>query len=322
MNNSSLLKKGLLGLVLLFMALAPAQAQVFPSPESNIPYLLTFGRGASASWGDDDYSMTFFFLIPETYDGPVYLRVYDPQVGGAIDEERNGYNTKTTFAIYGKNGAFSDPDAQSGDPTGNYRSGELLDAMEFGNDAEYDEKWYTFREMSMDEGEEISAFGGKVFKIISEGMSGDDGNLFKYALSSSPTENKAIEGAQGFTFEYTFRLPDGPVRCHLYPFITDNVVSITQSNFDWDDDGAIRIVSIAKRGELVVTSEDGDWAESIHEIVKDEHGNSLDIQLIKQKEFKNNNVVFRVRNQYDQNLPFYSTPIGVITPKGGIGVRQ
>ena len=61
-------------------------AQPVPNIEENIPYLMTFGKQAETSWGDDDFSQTFFFLLPKDYSNPVFIWVYDPDVGGDVDE--------------------------------------------------------------------------------------------------------------------------------------------------------------------------------------------------------------------------------------------
>lgn len=36
-------------------------SQPVPNVDENIPYLMTFGNRAETSWGDDDFSQTFFF---------------------------------------------------------------------------------------------------------------------------------------------------------------------------------------------------------------------------------------------------------------------
>jgi hypothetical protein len=53
-------------------------AQPVPAGDENIPYLMTFGPKASTSWGDDDFSQTFFFL--KNFSQPVYIR-FDPEIG-------------------------------------------------------------------------------------------------------------------------------------------------------------------------------------------------------------------------------------------------
>ena len=49
-----------------------ATAQPVPAEDENIPYLMTFGKNGDQSWGDDDFSQTFFFKIPTSYNDPFY----------------------------------------------------------------------------------------------------------------------------------------------------------------------------------------------------------------------------------------------------------
>lgn len=50
----------------------------------------------------------------------------------------------------------------------------------FGEDAEQDNGWYTFGPFNPAEGELQPEVGGYVFKLIVEGLDGDDGNLYKF----------------------------------------------------------------------------------------------------------------------------------------------
>lgn len=303
-----------LRLLLLHVALslpfASAMAQQFPGVEENIPFLITFGKNGLTSWGDDDFSQTFFFAIPKDQKDPVYVRVFDPDIGGQHDEMKGDFNTKCKFTVYGGVGAFTNPDAQGSGPEGSYDSGTQLTTKTFGVDPKNDNNWYTFGPFNPTEGEYVEQHGGYLFKVIAEGVSGDDGNIYKYFLSTRPDRNLEIEGANAFTYEYSFRLPNQPTICHIYPFVDKDVVSVQQHNFDWDDDGIIRIVSVARKGEIVRLSADDKWALSKHEITERELNTSLDIQLIKSKNVNNNNVVLRVTNQYGKAVAFYSIPIG------------
>ena len=91
-------------------------AQPVPSVEENIPFLVTFSKSAEKNWGDDDFVQLFFFAVPESRKEPVYIRVCDPDVGGLNDEDRGGFNSKTSCAVYGGKGAHSDPDAKKTNP--------------------------------------------------------------------------------------------------------------------------------------------------------------------------------------------------------------
>jgi hypothetical protein len=297
---------------LTFLAIG-LKAQPVPAGDENIPYLMTFGPAAGTSWGDDDYSQTFFFLIPKSFSQPVYLRVFDPDISGTTDELNGIFDSRMTYSIYGGKGCYSHKDAQETQPVGNYKSGNLLASKSFGNQPDYDNKWYTFGPFNPSEGEYIQKFDGYILKVICDGISGDDGNLYRYFLSTKMDENKSVEGANAFAYEYSFRMHDNPLEVsHIYPFVDDRTISVKLSNFDWDSDGFIRTVSVARKGQLSKVSAEDNWLEDEFKIFEEEKKTSLDIQFIKRKNppVKNNNVVVNVRNQYGELLPFYVIPIG------------
>lgn len=287
--------------------------QPVPAGDENIPYLMTFGPKAEKSWGDDDFSQTFFFVVPKSFSEPLFIRVFDPDVGGTTDELNIKWDTRVIYSVYGGKECYTHPDAQETQPVNNYKSGILLATKTFMENASYDNKWYTFGPFNPTEGEYISKFDGFVFKVICDGVDGDDGNLYRYFLSTRQNENKPIEGANAFAFEYSFRMHDDPVEVsHIYPFVDDRTITVKLSNFDWDNDGFIRTVSVVRRGQTSPVSNQDEWFEDEFKILPEEHNKSLDIQFIKRKSpvVKNNNVVVNVRNQYGELLPFYVIPLG------------
>ncbi len=298
---------------LLCLNILSSIAQQVPAAEENIPFLVTFGKESATGWGDDDYCQIFFFVVPENTTNPIYIRVFDPDIGGAHDEIRVAWNTKTRFSVFGGAGTISNADAKGVDPTGNFKSGSQLATKVFDQE-KYDNDWYTFGPFYPKEGELDRQFGGYVFKVVCEGIAGDDGNLYRYFLSSDANKNMPIDGGNAFTYEYTFRMHDDPKQVsHIYPFIDSKVTSVKQTNFDWDNDGIIKIVSKVKPGILVKTSGENEWSNSEHKIEKDELNSSLDFQFIKSKNaIARNNVVISIRNQYGELLPFYAVPIGGI----------
>ncbi len=288
-------------------------AQSVPAAEENIPFLVTFGNKAEKSYGDDDFTQTFFFVVPQSHAQPIYIRVFDPNIGGKHDELNSSSDTKTSFTVYGGKGCISEKDARSTNPEGNFKSGTMLKTKTFDSDSKYDDTWYTFGPINPSEGELQTKYGGYVFKVIAQGTTGNDGNLYRYYLSTLADQNRSVEGGNAFTFEYCFRLhKSGNQISHIYPYIDDKVVSVRQSNFDWDDDGVIRIVSSARKGEKATCYGDNKWATSSHKIYESEKGKSLDIQFVKKagSVSENNNVVFYITNQYGEMLPFYTIPIG------------
>jgi hypothetical protein len=311
--------KNLVRIILGFLLFTtPCIAQQVPAVEENIPFLVTFGKEGDKSWGDDDFSQTYFFVIPKFQVQPIYIRVFDPETSSSFDEKKGEYNTKTKFSVYGGKESFTNKDVRLKDPAGKYKSGNLLATKTFISSDVYDGEWYTFGPFNPTEGELVSLYGGYIFKIIAEGISGDDGNLYKYFLSSSPTTNKAIEGGNAFTFEFTFRLSDNQKDvAHLYPYIEENVYSVRMSNFDFDNDGEVNIVSMAKKGELSKASGNNIWVDTEHKIAEKEKKTTLDVQFIKNKKtlIKNNNVTLYVTNQDGNLLPIYTVPIGGVPQK-------
>ena len=288
-------------------------SQPAPAEDENIPYLVTFGADSERSWGDDDFCQIFFFKVPPSHKDPFYIRVYDPDTGGEIDEMKGNFNTSVSFSIYGGYGTWSNEDAKQTDPIGNYKSGSMLASKKFETSSRYDDEWYTFGPFIIKEGEFIEELDGYIFKAIVQGIKGDDGNLYRFFLSSDKRENNPIEGGNVFTYEYTFRLSNNQNSVsQIYPYLDNEVTSVKISNYDWDNDGFIRVVSIAKRGELCDISNQSEWKENTFLITERERNTSMEIQFIKSNtsHIRNNNVVVIVQNQYGESLPFYVIPIG------------
>jgi hypothetical protein len=302
-------------------------SQPVPGDDENIPYLMTFGPKAEKTWGDDDFSQTFFFVVPENYKDQVFIKVFDPDVGGLVDELNGTFDTQMIYSIYGGKEAYSHPDARGTDPIGKYKSGNLLASKSFGVNPRYDNNWYVFGPFNPTEGEYVKQYGGYIFKIICDGTAGNDGNMYRYFMSTSATINKAIEGGYAFAYEYSFRMHDDPKEIsHIYPYVDDRTLTIKQMNFDWDKDGFIRVVSVARKGQMCATSFEDEWVSSEFKILDEEKNTSLDFQFIKKMSppIKNNNVVINVQNQYGELLQFYTVPIGGV-PKykfGGIEAKK
>jgi hypothetical protein len=287
-------------------------SQPVPNVEENIPYLMTFGNQADTDWGDDDFSQTFFFLIPDGYDQPFFIRVFDPDTGGEIDEIDGVFDTRSVFEVFGGEGNWSDPDAKETSPNGNYKSGTLLATRSFTDNPRYDNDWFTFGPFNPAQGEHADMYDGYIFKIICEGVSGDDGNMYRYFLSTSATENREIEGANAFAYEYSFRMHDDVEEVsHIYPYVEEGTISVRISNFDWDWDGHIVVISVRRQGREIKTSGEDFWANDELRIEEGEIGTSFDFRFVKARPLvRHNNVVVNVRNQFGDAMPFYTIPLG------------
>ncbi len=289
--------------------------QPVPGKDENLPFLVTFGKQGQTSWGDDDFYQVWFFAIPRDFNQQFYIRIFDPDCGGEHDEIQGEFNTRTLFSVYGGKGV--DPD-QNEDSKGllngmNYKGGNLLASRVFAGEARYDNKYFTFGPLNPTSGDFNKKWNSYIFKIVCEGISGDDGNLYRYFLSRDPNNNVAIEGANAFTYEYTFRMwNDFKSVAHIYPYIDTGIVSIKERNFDWDYDGTILVVSRYKQGVPMKTSNEDYWEEQVLPIEPQEIQSSLDFQFHKKQGelVKNNNVVVTLENQRGDALKFFSSPIG------------
>ena len=164
-----MLNRGLLILLFIFSGVL-SYSQPVPADDENIPYLVTFSKDALPGWGDDDFIQIFFFVIPENYKQPFYISVFDPDIGGTIDESDGPFNSETEFSFYGGLKCWSDKAAQSEHPSGNFKSGKLLASKVFGVNPRYDNNWYKFGPFNPVEGELVTKFGGYVFKMIIHGI--------------------------------------------------------------------------------------------------------------------------------------------------------
>jgi len=309
--------KKLIALLMLAMAFSPGlvHGQAVPGKDENIPFLVTFGKFGETSWGDDDFVSIFFFTIPKDFNRQFYIKVFDPDCGGQHDEIQGVFDSKTLFSVYGGKGVDPDKNVESRGlkDTDNYKQGNLLASKVFGNESTYDNRYYAFGPFNPTEGDYNEKWRSYIFKIVCEGISGDDGNLYRYFLSSDKNNDIPIEGANAFTYEYTFRMwNDNKSISHIYPYVDTGIVSIKQRNFDWDDDGIILVVSTYKQGLPVPVSNENNSVESVIPIEAAEIGKSLDFQFHKKKEFlvRNNNVVIALENQRGDALQFFSSPIG------------
>jgi hypothetical protein len=302
--------------------------QAVPGKDENIPFLATFGKMGETSWGDANFYSVFFFTIPKDFNRQFYIKVFDPDVGGENDEIQGVFDSKTKFSVYGGKGVDPDknPESRGLKKGDNYKGGNLLASKVFGVDPAYDNKYYAFGPLNPTEGDYNEKWKSYVFKVVCEGISGDDGNMYRYFLSRDAGSDLPIEGANAFTYSYTFRMwNDIKSVSHIYPYVDTGVVSIKLRNFDWDNDGSILVVSTYKQGIPVPISNEDDWKEAIVPIEQAEIGKSLDFQFHKKQEYlvKNNNVVVTIENQRGEAQPFFSSPIGgVPVYKPAIGIRK
>ncbi|HLN55084.1 MAG TPA: hypothetical protein VK207_03770 [Bacteroidales bacterium] len=307
--------KFLIILFFILLLMPDSYSQPVPGKDENIPFLVTFGKEGKTSWGDNTFYSVWFFLISKDYTRPFYIRIFDPDCGGEHDEIQGEFNTKTLFSVYGGKGVDPEINIESrGDEKGlNYKKGNLLSSKLFSKEAATDNKYHVFGPFNPTDGDFNPKWNSYIFKIVCEGVAGDDGNLYRYFLSSDPNNNIPVEGANAITYRYIFRMwNDFKSVAHIYPYIDTGIIRVKQYNFDWDNDGKIMVVSRHKQGYNVAVSGEDNDAQSDILIDPSEVNSSLDFQFHKRQGelVKNNNVVITTKNQRDETMPFYSSPIG------------
>ncbi len=296
--------------IFLFSCISRLLAQSIPTPESNIDYIVTYGSEANSAYGDDDYAQVFFITIPQQYTGKIYLRIFSPAANSPADVKNGDFNSLFEYSIYGGNAAF-DEESTLPNPSDGYKRGELLETETFDQNA--DTGWVAMGPFNpKDGGGFVNTANNKqrIFKVICQGIAGDDGNAYRLFVSMEREKNIPINGANSFTYEYSFRMKTGKgAQCYLYPFIDTYTKAIKQYNFDYDGDGTIRLYTVKRKGLLLSTSEDGKWATNTIPIQEEERNKTGEIAFIKKGNWYND-VTFYMLNQYDKSVPFYTIPIG------------
>jgi PKD repeat protein len=219
--------------------------------EKNI-MLITYGSDSKTVEGDNDYRQEIVIRIPADLKEDLYLRIFDPDVGGKFDDKfgfHRGFDTQTRFSLLG--------------------AGEIKSEI-FGLDRAADNTWYEFARFSPQAGER--AGDHYVFKLRIEGLKGDDGNVFDVAVSERPDENRSPEGTELFSYEPTIRLPASGISAELRFQIPSDGSEVIIRGFDlaW---AKLRVDTRFRSGLRAVNpSGQGQWAENRITLEQDENG--------------------------------------------------
>jgi PKD repeat protein len=254
----------LLAFILIFSILHPCWAH-----ESTT--LITYGASSKTTEGDDDFRQVIFLTIPSTTPPEeLCLRIFDPDVGGAFDEQYGDWDTQTRFRLYGGEGAYTAPTIRTPFPDEADRlKGDLIADTTFGRDEFSDSKWFTYARFTSAQGERVG--GVNVFKLVVEGTKGDDGNVFEVTVSTHPKRNDPPRGLKIINYCPTIRLPAIGVHAELRFLVPEKVREITIHNFDLA--GASMTLQTRFRSNLTITpSEQGKWAENKMTLEQDEAG--------------------------------------------------
>ncbi|MEO4041344.1 PKD domain-containing protein [Hoeflea sp. CAU 1731] len=208
-------------------ALLPVRAED-PESTAHKPLLVTFGPRAAQSEGDHDYRQLVRISAPSDA-GRLYIRVYDPDVGGAHDEPLAGFDTQTRFSLYG-NGSettiYRDPQGVVQETV----TGEPVGSVEFRSDSEADGQWVTL--FTVDASDGVAMGEAREFVLAIEGVSGNDGNVFDVFVSRQENENVAPHGTSVYSYVPTFQSPEEGVFVELRFRVPQDADALDVENFD------------------------------------------------------------------------------------------
>lgn len=294
----------LLPIFLIFILLKPCWAQESAT-------LITYGAGAKITEGDDDFKQIIFFIIPKTTRSDnLYLRIFDPDVGGAWDEQDGPWDSLTRFRLYGGQGAYTAPTVRTPFPDEDDRlAGDLIADETFGVNEFSDNKWLTYGTFSPLQGEEVG--GAIIFKLVVDGVKGDDGNVFEVTVSTHPKRNNPPEGLKMINYCPTIRLPAFWVHAELRFSVPEKVREITVHNFDLA--GAKTALQTRFRSDLTITpSGQGKWAEKKVKLEQHEAGTLAALTYEGGHEMPND-ATFYVTDENGEALPIL-LPVYALKP--------
>lgn len=169
-----------------------------------VDLMTTYGNMATNDSIDDACSRTIFFVLPENYTGSFYVRIFDPDCGGANDNSIGLWETNTEFEVFGGAGCIKMPGAESEDQESIEGSGTLLQEKLFADESAIDGTWVTFGPFKAEQGEKLEEYSARFFKLVVGGTTGDDGNQYAVFLSISDDRNEELNGASIYKDSYAF----------------------------------------------------------------------------------------------------------------------
>ena len=222
--------------------------------DSSQAYVSTSGLGADPTAGDDDKVQIIFFEVPDGPTDTLYVRIYDPDTGGSHDRVGpDGVFGETTmsYSLRGEGGAYSNVDARSDHPgAAGITSGTLLAQQTVGEDGLLDGRWLS---LAINRGQGELVQGSRLFKLVVQGASGDDGNGYQVAISADANSNITVPGARLFAFSWSVALPTPNGAVAVHPYVPTSANRVTQFNFDFDTSpGSAITLSTPQRVILVV----------------------------------------------------------------------
>ena len=164
--------------------------------------MVTYGNMTQSDVVNACCSQTLFIVIPEGHANSFFVRVFDPDCGGKNDNCNGLWETNTEFEFYGGKGCIHMHLKDGKEMNSHSDKGTLLLEKLYADEPQIDNSWVTFGPFTAEQGEKLKDYSGRFFKLIVEGKTGNDGNHYAVALSSSGLENTELAGATLYKGEF------------------------------------------------------------------------------------------------------------------------
>lgn len=196
---------------LAMLALLAMLPHILQAQQARGLYFAVYGQDAPPERGDNNHVQAIYIDIPVTETRPVYLRIFDAEVGGYLDERHGDFNTQTRFMLVGGASAARifevRPDVQRSPYTyHNVPSEDIIHDRTFGVDRSSDGRYYVLGELIPDRGY-LTPDGFRRFVFMILGIEGNDGNFFDFVISYDPNDKVEPDNYRMFAYELTFRMP-------------------------------------------------------------------------------------------------------------------
>ncbi|MCF6270143.1 MAG: PKD domain-containing protein [Melioribacteraceae bacterium] len=153
---------------------------------------VTYGAEGNPKEGDNDFKQIFFIKVDENAEDSFGVELFDIDCAGENDQAFNqNYNSEFRFSIFGGKRVFTSKSITLESPrsTDLYK-GKLIKEIFVRDESEYDDRWIPFVNLNKSQGEFVD--GAYYFKLLVEGVSGDDANVFNVRIVSENNDKIKI----------------------------------------------------------------------------------------------------------------------------------
>ncbi|MDM8553813.1 PKD domain-containing protein [Desulfococcaceae bacterium HSG7] len=193
----------------------------------NQNFLITSGKDAFIASGDSLHRSIFYFEVPQTYAGKIYVRIFDADIGNDFDSWEQ--DSEVLYRLFGKGGVNRDvrsiTDALSDE--------KALSQLKLARSRYYNNQWRTITVSEVNQGEPQGTMAH--FQLVVDGIKGQASNKYQVFISSEDKKNTPIEGARLYTPVINLNIPPDPGKMTQARFmIPKDAHFIDISNFDLD----------------------------------------------------------------------------------------